>query len=75
MLLPALKFLKISLKIEHFKSKWVLVYQADDDSINIYSLRQKRSQFRLFKNFNFLNKSLKINGFKHPIPFGIEIAL
>jgi hypothetical protein len=52
-----------------------MVYQADDDSTNIYSLRQKRSQFFPFLKFQFSNKSIKINSFKHPIPFGIEIAL
>jgi hypothetical protein len=37
-------------------------------------LKTKRSHFSPHLKFESFNNSLKINGFKHLIPFGIEIA-
>ena len=36
--------------------------------------KTKKDIILLLLRFQFSQKSLKINGFKHPVPFGIEIA-
>ena len=48
-----LEFLNVSFTIEHFKSKSLMVYQADVDTTNIYSLRQKRAHSSIFLQIPF----------------------
>ena len=52
-----------------------MVYQADEDFNKYLFFETKKVTIFPFLKLLILNNSLKINGFKHPIPFGIEIAL
>jgi hypothetical protein len=60
--------------IQDFKSKSFAKCQAGECH-QIIIFETKKVTIFPFSKFQFSNKSLKINGFKHPILFGIEIAI